>query len=321
MPLTARAFWTIAAGAGALREAALTAPGPDEVLVETWASGISRGTEAHVFHGRVPASQHAAMRAPMMQGAFPFPVKYGYAAVGRIVGGIAGGARVFALHPHQDRFVVPRAATVAVPDAVPTERGVLAANMETALNVVWDAAPLAGERATVVGGGVVGLLVAALLARIPGVAVTVVDIEPSRAAIARALGCGFAPPAAAPADQDLVVHASGTAAGLATALDCAGFEARVVEASWFAVARPAVPLGEAFHSRRLRLIASQVGAVSPAMRARRTPAQRLALALTLLADPVFDLLLDRRVRFADLPREMPLLLRGGLCHVVTYDRE
>ncbi len=311
---SATAFWTVAAGHGELRRETLPPPGADEVLVQTLASGISRGTEASVFAGRVPQAMYQTMRAPMMAGEFPYPVKYGYAAVGQI----EDGTRVFALHPHQDRFIAPRAMCLAVPDAVPTSRAVLAANMETALNIVWDAAPLAGERMMVIGAGVVGLLTAALLARIPAAQVTVTDIDAARAPIAQSFGCGFALPQDAPADQELIVHASGSEAGLQLALRCAGFEARIIEASWFADRMPALPLGAAFHPNRLRLISSQVGSIATAMRGRRTHGQRLALALSLLDDARFDTMLEPPIDFAALPQAMPRLLQGGLCHVVTY---
>jgi hypothetical protein len=315
--VTARAFWTVAPGRGEVREEALPAPGADAVRVCTLASGISRGTEALVFAGRVPPSQYAVMRAPLMAGAFPFPVKYGYSAVGLT----EAGARVFVLHPHQDVFVAPAAMCIAVPDAVPTPRAVLAANMETAVNIAWDAAPLAGERILVIGAGVVGLLTASLLARIPAARVTVVDIDPARASLAGRFGCAFATPDAAPAEQELIVHASGSAEGLRLALSRTAFEARIVEASWFGDASPALPLGEAFHARRLRIIASQVGSVAAAVRGRRTHAERLALALNLLADSAYDALLEPATTFEDLPREMPRLLAGGLCHLVTYGND
>jgi hypothetical protein len=315
MQLAARAFWTLGSGRGEIREERLDPPAEDERLVHTLATGVSRGTEALVYAGRVPPSQHAAMRAPLMGGSFPFPVKYGYSAVGVL----AGGKRVFVLHPHQDRFVAPAAMCIPVPDTVPTTRAVLAANMETALNVTWDAAPLPGERIMVIGAGTVGLLAASLLARIPGTGVTVVDSNPARASLALSLGCAFAPPAAAPDGQELLVHASGTEAGLRLALSLAAFEARIVEASWFGDSAPALPLGEAFHARRLRLISSQVGAVAPAMRHRRSHAERLALALSLLANPAYDALLQGPTRFEMLPSAMPRLLApGGLCHVISY---
>ena len=307
----ATAFWTVAPGRGELRTELLDGPG---VEVRTLATGISRGTEAIVFAGRVPPSQHATMRAPLMAGDFPFPVKYGYSAVGLD----GDGRRVFVLHPHQDRFRAAPHMLVPVPAALPTARAVLAANMETALNIAWDAAPLAGERMLVVGAGVVGLLTAALLARLPGSRVTIVDPLPARAAPAAALGCAFCAPDAAPGEQELIVHASGSEAGLHLALGRAAFEGRIIEASWFADAVPALPLGEAFHARRLRLIASQVGCIGGAMRGRRSHAERLALALDLLADPAFDALLEPPTDFADLPAAMPRLLAGGLCHVVRY---
>ena len=312
--MIARAFWTVAPGQGELRTESLPLPSEGQVPIRTVASGISRGTEALVFRGGVPPSQYTAMRAPLMGGAFPFPVKYGYSTVGLA----PDGQRVFVLHPHQDVFLAPIAMCVPVPEAVLTNRAVLAANMETALNLLWDAAPLCGERVLIVGAGVIGLLVAALLARIPAVQVSVVDIAPNRAPIAARLGCRFALPDQAPREQELIVHTSATEAGLRLALSCAAFEARIIEASWYGDAAPALPLGEAFHSRRLRLLATQVGAVAPAMRGRRSAGERLALALELLTDPVFDVLLEPPTPFAALPEAMPRLLGGGLCHVVTY---
>jgi threonine dehydrogenase-like Zn-dependent dehydrogenase len=313
--MTARAFWTVAPGRGELRAEALPPADSDSVSLRTLASGISRGTEVLVFAGHVPDSQYETMRAPMMDGAFPFPVKYGYSAVAET----PDGARVFLLHPHQDRIVAKAAQCIAVPDAVPTARAVLAANMETALNIVWDAAPLAGERMLVVGAGVVGLLTASLLARSPGARVTVADANARRAPLARHFGCDFVLPEAAPSEQELIVHASGTEAGLRCALQAAAFEARIVEASWFGTTSPALPLGEAFHQRRIRLLSSQVGSVATAMRGRRSHPERLALALDLLADSAFDDLLEGPTRFEDMPDAMPRILApGGLCHVITY---
>ncbi len=311
-----RAFWIIAPGVGILQPEALASPVPGEILVRSRAGGVSRGTEALVFAGRVPPSQYDAMRAPLMAGTFPFPVKYGYATVGE-----ADGRRVFVLHPHQEAFVAPAAMCIPVPAAVPTPRAVLAANMETALNLLWDAAPLAGERVLVIGAGVVGLLAASLLARIPAAQVTVVDTNPSRAALARRFGCAFTSPDGAPREQELVVHASASEAGLRLALDRAAPEARIIEASWYGDQAPTLPLGEAFHARRLRLIATQVGMVAPAMRGRRSHAERLAMALDLLADPAYDAVLEGPTGFDDLPRDMPRILApGGLCHVISYGR-
>jgi threonine dehydrogenase-like Zn-dependent dehydrogenase len=321
--MTARALWTVAPGRAELRSEALPEPRAGEAVVRTLATGISRGTESLVFAGRVPASQHAAMRCPFQVGDFPFPVKYGYSAVGVVERGPAPllGRRVFALHPHQDRFVVPAAMLTPVPDRVPSRRVVLAANMETALNIAWDAGVLPGERVLVIGAGVVGLLAAHLLARAPGVALTVVDRDPAKAEVASALGLAFATPEDAPGEAELIVHATGAPEGLALALARAAFEARIVEASWFGDRAVALPLGEAFHSRRLRLISSQVGAVAAPMRLRRTHGERLALALALLDDARLDALLDGPTPFEDLPATMARLAAhpGALCHVVAYD--
>jgi threonine dehydrogenase-like Zn-dependent dehydrogenase len=322
--MTARAFWAVAPGQGALREESLPEPGAGQALVRTLASGISRGTESLVFHGRVPESEHARMACPMMAGGFPFPVKYGYSAVGVAESGAHAGRRVFALAPHQDRFVAPDSMLTPLPDALPTRRAVLAANMETALNIFWDARPLIGERISVIGAGVVGLLSAFLLARLPATRVTIIDTDAAREALAAKLGCAFAAlPAEAPAEQELIVHASGNPAGLATAMAIAANEARILEASWFGTAPCAVPLGGAFHSRRLRLVATQVGQIAAPMRGRRTHADRLATALSLLLDDRLDALLDGPTAFDDLPAAMPGILGapGALCHVVTYTKD
>jgi threonine dehydrogenase-like Zn-dependent dehydrogenase len=320
---TARAFWTIGPGRGEIRTESLAGPGPGEVLVETRFSGISRGTESLVLAGGVPPSEYARMRAPFQRGDFPFPVCYGYACVGTVTGGEAAlvGRDVFCLHPHQDRFVVPADAVVALPDDVPPERAVLAANAETALNAIWDAAPGPCDRIAVIGGGVIGLLVGALAAALPGCRPVLVDVDDTRRAPAEALGLAFALPADAPADRDVVFHASAQADGLATALDCAGRDATVVELSWFGDRDVAVPLGRAFHARRLTLKSSQVGHLPPARTARWTRRRRLAAAVSLLADPRFDVLLGGDSPFERLPEVLPELASAGggpPCHRIRY---
>ncbi len=310
-------------GAASFARSDFARPGPGEVLIEALASGISRGTETLVFRGRVPVSQHRLMRAPFQAGEFALPIKYGYGSVGLVRDGVPElrERRVFCLHPHQDRYVVPASAVVPVPDGVPDARAVLAANMETALNGLWDAAPRIGDRVAVIGAGVVGALVAALLARIPGTEVQLIDIDPDKAPIAAALGVGFALPGAASGDADLVIHASGAPEGLTTALGLAGFEARIVELSWYGDRAVTLPLGEAFHSRRLQLISSQVGAVAPARRARWDDRRRLALALELLLEPRFDVLLAPARPFSDLPEIMAELAARPskvMCQVIRY---
>ncbi|SCG43377.1 zinc-dependent alcohol dehydrogenase [Micromonospora coxensis] len=321
----ARAFWLRSPGRGEIRPVTLPAPGPDDVLVRSLFSGVSRGTETLVFTGGVPRGQYAAMRAPFQEGDFPAPVKYGYLSVGVVEAGPARlrGRIVFCLHPHQTAYVVPASAVTPVPEGVPPARAVLAGTVETAVNALWDATPMVGDRVSVIGGGMVGCAVAALLARFPGVRVELVDTDPARAAVADALGVGFAAPQDATGGRDLVVHASATGAGLQRALDLLAPEGTVVELSWYGDRPVQVSLGGAFHSGRLTIRSSQVGTVSP-NRARRSYAERLALALDLLADPAFDALLTGRSPFADLPDVLDRLAAGtlpALCHLITYDGE
>jgi len=319
----ARAFWVSEPGRGEIRSVPVRDPGPGEVLVRTLRSGVSRGTETLVFRGGVPADQYAAMRAPFQEGDFPGPVKYGYLNVGVVEHGPSElrGRTVFCLYPHQTTYVVPADAVAVVPEQVPPERAVLAGTVETAVNALWDAAPLVGDRITVVGAGMVGCCVARLLARLPGVQVTLVDIDATRADTAAALGADFALPADASGGRDLVFHTSATSAGLQRSLDLLAPEGTVVELSWYGDAPVHLELGGAFHSGRLGIRASQVGAVAAARRGRRTAADRLALALELLHDPAFDALITGASRFDELPEVMPRLADGGLpalCHTLIY---
>ncbi|MEU5909583.1 dehydrogenase [Micromonospora sp. NPDC047527] len=320
----AYACWVREPGAAEIRPLSLPEPGPDEVLVRARYSGVSRGTETLVFAGRVPPDQYASMRAPFQEGDFPGPVKYGYLNVGVVEQGPPEllGRTVFCLHPHQSAYVVPASAVVPVPDDVPPARAVLAGTVETAVNALWDAAPLVGDRVTVVGAGMVGCCVAALLARFPGVHVELVDTDARRAGVAGALGVGFAQPDDAAGDRDLVVHASATAAGLQRSLDLLAPEGTVVELSWYGDRPVQVSLGGAFHSGRLTVRSSQVGMVAPARRGRRSYSDRLSLALDLLDDPAFDALITGASRFGELPDVLARLSTGdlpALCHLITYD--
>jgi threonine dehydrogenase-like Zn-dependent dehydrogenase len=320
----ARAFWVRSPGLGELRDVEVAQPGPGEVLVRTLHSGVSRGTETTVFRGGVPPNQYASMRAPFQDGDFPGPVKYGYLNVGVVEQGPGHllGRTVFCLYPHQTRYVVPATAVTPVPDGVPASRAVLAGTVETAVNALWDARPLIGDRIAVIGAGMVGCSVAGVLARFPGARVQLVDVDPARRAVADALGVDFALPADAAGDCDLVVHASATADGLTRSLELLAPDATVVELSWYGDRRVDVPLGEFFHSRRLTVRSSQVGTVSPAQQGRRGFADRLALALDLLADPAFDALITGESTFDDLPDVLPRLASGdlpALCHLVNYD--
>lgn len=318
-----RACWTEAPGQAAIRRGQLPPPGPDVVRVRALHSAVSRGTELLVWRGEVPVSEFARMRAPFQEGDFPGPVKYGYASVGVVEAGAAAlqGRAVFCLYPHQTCYQVPAAAVHLLPEGLPPARAVLAANMETAVNALWDAAPRVGDRIAVVGGGVVGLLVAWLASGVAGCVVELIDVRPERAAVAAQLGLAFATPEAAARDADLVVHASGHPQGLVTALDLAAFEATVLELSWYGQRAVALPLGQAFHARRLSLRSSQVGHVATAQRARWSHARRMALALDLLRDPVLDVLVTDSAPFEELPAVLERLANGApdtLCHRIDY---
>ena len=325
MQRSARAFWLRAPGIGEIRPVDVPAPGPDDVLVRTIVSGVSRGTETTVFRGAVPDDQRRTMRAPFQEGEFPGPVKYGYLNVGVVDIGPTDllGRTVFCLYPHQTAYVVPASAVTVVPPAVPARRAVLAGTVETAVNALWDAAPLVGDRVAVVGAGMVGCCVARLLAGIPGVQVTLVDVDESRASVASVIGANFSLPLGAPTGLDVVVHTSATSAGLQLSLGLLAPEGTVLDLSWYGDTDVRLALGGAFHTGRLTIRSSQVGMVSPGRRGRRTSADRLALALELLRDPAFDVLLTGESPFEQLPDVMRGLASGSLralCHTIVYDR-
>lgn len=308
--LNGRAIWYAAKGIVELRPVILRHPNADEVLVRMLFSGVSRGTERLILDGAVPEKEWQRMRSPLQEGDFPFPVKYGYCAVGSIEQGPDEllGQTIFCLHPHQDLFVVPALMTVPVPAGIPARRAVLGANMETALNALWDSGAGPADSIVIVGAGVLGLLIATLCATIPGTQVTLVDVADERRNLASKLGINFASPDSAPVDADLVFHASASAAGLETALQVAGQEARIIEISWYGNRSVPVILGGTFHSRRLSLISSQVGQISGSRRPRWTYRRRMEAALRLLANPVLDHLLGDDLPFDDAPERLPRLL-------------
>jgi NADPH:quinone reductase-like Zn-dependent oxidoreductase len=320
------AYWTMAPRHGVLRTEPARTPGSGEALVRTICSGISRGTEMLVHAGRVPPEVGESMRAPFQSGSWPGPVKYGYLSVGVVEAGPPQlkGRRVFCLHPHQDRYVVPASALTPVPDGVPSDRAVLAGTVETGINALWEAGPRIGDRVIVVGAGMVGGVIAALLRSFPLDRLQLVDVHPARSALAAALNVELVHPNDAAADNDLVFHCSATEAGLARSLELLGEEAELIEVSWYGITQPRVPLGAAFHSRRLTIKASQVGAVAAARRARRTTSDRLALAMRMLEDPLFDVFITGHAPFGALPQIMESIFSTGaetLCQVIDYPDE
>lgn len=321
--MTSTAYWTVAPGEGELRRGPLRSPGEGEALVRSLYSGVSRGTEMLVHRGQVPPEVAERMRAPFQEGDFPFPVKYGYLSVGVVEQGPPelAGRRVFCLHPHQDRYVVPVAALTVVPDGVPSRRAVLAGPVETALNALWDAPPCMGDRIAVVGGGMIGASLAALLRSFPLAALQLVDPDPAKRELARGMGIDGVHPDEAMTGCDIVYHASTTEAGLAGALSRLGDEGELVELSWFGSRSPSVPLGADFHARRLRITASQVSAIGATRRNRRSFGDRMELVMQALQDSVFDALISGESEFAELPAVMTELADGALptlCRAIGY---
>jgi threonine dehydrogenase-like Zn-dependent dehydrogenase len=321
--LEATAFWVDEPGVGALHRQPIASVVDGDVLVRTSYTGISRGTEASVFLGRVPISEHERMRAPFQEGDFPGPVKYGYLNVGVVEQGPEAlrGRTVFTLFPHQSAFVVPADAVIPVPRGVPARRAVLAGAVETAVNVLWDAGPLIGDRVTIVGAGMIGCCIARLIRGIPELDVVLVDVDTSRREVADRLGVRFAEPGDAPEDRDLVINTSGSESGLQLALESVVTDGEVIEASWYGDRPVTLALGTDFHSRRLTIRSSQVGAVARRRRGTRTTRDRLTLALELLQDSTFDTLLTGHSPWRDLPAVMAGLATGRsaeLCHTIDW---
>lgn len=325
LPLRARALWLVPPHDARIESEPLPLRSADQLLIHTAWSAVSRGTETLVYNGDVPASEYERMRAPFQSGDLPGRVKHGYANVGRVIDGPDGWQDrwVFCLYPHQTDYVVDMNAVVPIPADVPPERAVLAANLETAINAVWDSGASVGDRITIIGAGVLGALVARLCATLAGADVELVDIDPGKAALASALGVRFVSPDNAGADRDLIFHASGSSAGLTQALALAGFEATVIEMSWHGAHTVAIPLGGAFHSQRLTLRSSQVGSVAPGHRPRWSHHRRLSLAVSMLRDDCFDALFAADdAPFDSLPSVMARLSTRDdrtLCQRIRYD--
>lgn len=314
--MNAKALWCVGTNQAELRSASLG----EGVLVESVFSGISRGTEKLVFEGRVPRSEFERMRTVGQEGEFSFPVKYGYCSVVKVIEGEHAGEYAFVLHPHQDYFRVNSERLYLLPDGLDPKRAVLAANMETALNIVWDSGVGAGDRIAVVGAGVVGLLVGYLISKLPGTEITMIDTNSSKAPIAKKLGLLLASKDNAPTDCDVVIDCSGEPAGLTSAIEMAGYEARVILASWHGDKTTSLNLGGPFHSKRLSLISSQVAGIAANKKPRWDHNRRMSKALELLADSALDALISGETSFDNIAAEYQAILNNPetLCHRISY---
>jgi len=270
--------------------------GAADVRVDAIASAISHGTEMLVLRGQVPDGLELDL--PTLRGGFAFPIKYGYASVGRIVEAgpeahLAPGQTVFVHHPHQSSYVVPASMPIVLPPGLEPELGVFLANVETAVNIVLDAALRFGERVGIFGQGVVGLLVTQLLRRAGASLIVAVEPVAARRDLAQRLGAdiALAPEEATPSalreltdglGVDLAIEVSGNAAALQQAIDSLAFGGTAVVCSWYGTKPVSLQLGGGFHRRRPRVVSSQVSTIDGALQPRWTYARRLQLAVDLL---------------------------------------
>lgn len=326
---TARCVTFIGPGQVEIRAESLPPPGPGEALVQTLVSGISTGTELLILRGQAPPGMTADESLPSLTGTFDFPLKYGYAAVGRVVAlgpqTDAGfnGRLVFAFHPHQSHFIAPVETLLALPADLPVEHAVLLPNLETAVGLVHDGRPAVGEQAAVFGQGVVGLLTTALLARFPLQRLVTFDRHPVRRQASLDLGAHASfDPASADVDErvrqllsdgagdsaaDLCFELTGDPQTLDRAIAVCGFDGRVIIGSWYGRKRASVDLGGRFHRSRIRLISSQVSTIDPALRGRWDHRRRLRFALSLLPDLPVERLISHRVPFEQAAEAYHLL--------------
>lgn len=318
-----RALWFQRPRHAALRDEALPRRPEGCSLVRSHFSAVSPGTERLVFAGDVPEALRGEMRVPYMAGDFGFPLKYGYSLVGRVeASGDAAllGRLVHLMHPHQECAIARDEDLFAIPEGVPAARATLAANLETAVNAIWDSGVAIGSRCLVVGFGVLGSLIARLLAAMAGTIVVVCDKDAAQRALAAELGFTACAPDEAAGPFDVAFHVSASAEGLQLCIDATGFEATIVEASWYGTRAVELRLGGSFHNQRKRIVSSQVSSIAPPMRARWSYRRRKALVFDLLRDPAFDRHITEHVAFADLPAWFNggALDQAGLARVVDY---
>jgi len=303
-----------------LRSESVPPPGPGEVRIKTIASAISHGTEMLVYRGEVPAD--LALDLPTLAGSYSFPIKYGYASVGRVLDSgaesFSPGDLVFVHHPHQDTFVVPAELPVPLPEGLDPAAGLFFANVETALNVVHDAPLRLGETALVFGQGVVGLLITQLLELAGAGRVLVVDPVKKRRDQALEVGAdeAFEPGGDLPdlilestegRGADLAVEVSSSGAALQAAIDAVAAEGTVVVASWYGTKPVALSLGGHFHRGRVRLRSSQVGGMNPELCSRWDRARRAEAVLRLLPRLRPERLVSHRIPFEDAPQAYRLV--------------
>ncbi len=340
--IESRSLWLTAPKMVEFRTETIPPPGSGEIRVQTIASALSQGTEMLVYRGEVPVD--LPLDLPALSGSFAFPIKYGYATVGRVldlgddVTGFARGDAVFVHHPHQSTFVVPTnpadgPAPVRLPDDLDPLLGLFVANLETAVNVLLDSGIRLGETALVFGQGTVGLLIAQLLRHAGAGQVIVVDPLERRRTLAFKLGVDVAlEPGSEMLERvmeltegrgaDVAIEVSGSGAALQSAIESVAVEGTVVVVSWYGTKTVSLALGEHFHRGRVRIRSSQVGRISPELSARWDHARRLRLSVELLPRLELSELISHRFRFdeaADAYRLVDERPGNAVQVILTYE--
>ncbi|MEM9671559.1 MAG: zinc-binding alcohol dehydrogenase [Bacteroidota bacterium] len=295
------ALWHLSERESSIRSQSLPPLKTDECLIESLFSLVSSGTETLVANGQVPAELQDSMQVPYMEGSFGFPLKYGYSLVGKVIEGSENlvDRYVHLLHPHQQHCVVKETDVTVIPEGIPPQRAVLASNLETALNAVWDSHLSAGDRVLVVGMGLIGSLVALLASQFPATQIRVAETDPTRQSLAREQGFSLYDPSDTP--FDVAFHSSGSSTGLQTAIDAVGYEGQVIELSWYGTRSAEVKLGGSFHQQRKQIISSQVSQLPAHRQARWDYRRRKQTVLDLLQDDGWDDFLTATVDFTDVP--------------------
>jgi len=326
-----------------IRDETFDPPGPGEVLVRTLVSGISAGTELLIYRGQAPGGLPADISLPALGGGLEFPLKYGYAAVGRVTDVGIGvdekhiGTTVFAFQPHQTHFVLPLDQALPLAGDLLPEEAVLLPNAETAVNLVHDGRPMAGEQVAVFGQGLVGLLTTALLARQPLASLVTLDRYALRRQASLDIGAhesfdpsldetlprllGALQKGSDYAGADLTYELSGEPQTFDQAIPATGFDGRVVIGSWYGRKYAALDLGGRFHRSRIRLMASQVSTLAPELRGRWSHARRLNYALAWLEALRPARLITHRVGFEQAAEAYRLLVENpaeAIQVVLTY---
>ena len=318
---TAQSFWVNKKRGSIKKELLNQSLGNDELLVKAYYSGISYGTEKIVHDSQVPANQYEFMRAPHQVGEFNKEVKYGYLSVGKVVVGPKSmmNKMVYTMFPHQSMYILKSSLATLIPSHIPYKRALLTANMETAINAMWDSQPSIGDNTYVIGAGIVGILMAYVLSSTFGIKVTVIDNNASKKKLCKFFNIDFENNINCIKDPDIIFECSGNASVLSDLINNSTLETKICILSWYGKQQSKIKMGENCFSRRLEIIFSQVGNITPIQSKKWDNLSRRALALKLLDNKKLDSLIDKQeIKLKELPNFFKKGNTNGLCKVVKY---